>query len=143
VETCAQETQKMEDIMNERGQGWIIFASVILAIAGVMRIFDSIWAFSYHGVLPENFEGAIFGHSLKTYGWVYLIVGIVLILCAIAVLGRSQIARWIGIAAGAVGAISAVWWMPYYPIWAFTYIALGALVVYALAAYGGESATSY
>ncbi|HXW35272.1 MAG TPA: hypothetical protein VEJ87_11895 [Acidimicrobiales bacterium] len=133
----------MEDIMNERGQGWIIFASVILAIAGVMRIFDSIWAFSYHGVLPENFEGAIFGHSLKTYGWVYLIVGIVLILCAIAVLGRSQIARWIGIAAGAVGAISAVWWMPYYPIWAFTYIALGALVVYALAAYGGESATSY
>lgn len=143
METCAQETQKMEDIMNERGQGWIIFASVILAIAGVMRIFDSIWAFSYHGVLPENFEGAIFGHSLKTYGWVYLIVGIVLILCAIAVLGRSQIARWIGIAAGAVGAISAVWWMPYYPIWAFTYIALGALVVYALAAYGGESATSY
>jgi len=91
---------------------------------------------SYHGVLPENLEGAIFGHSLKTYGWVYLVVGVVLILCAFALFGRSQIARWVGVAAGAIGAISAVWWMPYYPIWSLTYVALGTLVIYALAAHG-------
>jgi len=24
--------------------------------------------------------------------------------------------------------ISAVWWMPYYPIWSLTYVALGAAV---------------
>ena len=59
--------------------GWITFAAIILGLAGVMRIFDAIWAFRYHGVLPENLEGAIFGHSLKTYGWVYLIVAVVLI----------------------------------------------------------------
>ena len=47
--------------------------------------------------LPQNFEDAIFGHSLKTYGWVYLIVAIVLILCAFGVLARSQFSRWIGI----------------------------------------------
>jgi hypothetical protein len=82
-----------------------------------MRVFDAIWAFRYHGVLPQNFEDAIFGHSLKTYGWVYLIVAIVLILCAFGVVARSQVSRWIGIFAGAILAISAIWWMPFYPVW--------------------------
>ena len=86
-----------------------------------MRIFDAIWAFRYHGVLPENLENAIFGHSLKTYGRVYLVVAIVLILCSVGVSARSQISRWIGIFAGAVMAISFIWWMPYYPIWSLTY----------------------
>ena len=29
--------------------------------------------------------------------------------------------------------------MPYYPIWSLTYLALGALVICALAAYGGNA----
>jgi hypothetical protein len=116
-----------------------MFAGIMLMIAAVMRFFDAIWAFSYHGALPQNLEGALYGHSLKTYGWVYIVVAIVLFLAAMGVLAGSQLARWIGIAAGAVACISAVWWMPYYPIWSLTYVALGALVVYALAAYGGPS----
>jgi len=99
--------------MEENGEGWLVFAAIVLGIAGIMRIFDAIWAFSYHGALPENLENAIFGHSLKTYGWVYLVVGIVLIVCAGGVVARSQISRWIGVFAGAVMAISAIWWMPY------------------------------
>jgi len=61
-----------------------------------------------------------------------------LILCAFAIAQRSQIARWIGIVAGAVCAITSIWWMPYYPIWSLTYIAIGIGVVFALAAYGGR-----
>jgi amino acid permease len=124
--------------MEQRGDGWLFFAGTVLGIAGIMRIFDSIWAFRYHGVLPENFENAIFGHSLKTYGWVYLVVAIVLIICSVGVLARSQVSRWIGIFAGAVMAISSIWWMPYYPIWSLTYIFVGILVIYALAVYGGR-----
>ena len=125
--------------MDDQGHGWILFSAIVLGVAGIMRIFDAIWAFSYHGVLPENLEGAIFGHSLKTYGWVYLAVGVILLLCALAVMGRSQIGRWVGIVAAAIAAISAVWWMPYYPFWSITYVALGALVIYALGVYGGEA----
>jgi len=51
-----------------RGEGWITFAAIVLAVAGIMRIFDAIWAFGYHRVLPGNLEAAIFGHSLETYG---------------------------------------------------------------------------
>ncbi|MGO9083230.1 MAG: hypothetical protein ACLQDY_30105 [Streptosporangiaceae bacterium] len=125
--------------MDRRGGGWVVFAAIVLSVAGVMRFFDAIWAFSYHGVLPENLEGAIFGHSLKTYGWVYLVVAVVLLLCGFLVLTGSQVGRWVGLAAGAIGCISAIWWMPYYPIWSLTYIAIGALVIYALAAYGGKA----
>ena len=122
--------------MNERGSGWTIFAGIALLVAGVMRIFDSIWAFRYHGVLPSNLEAAIFGHSLKTYGWVYLAVAIILILAGFGVMVQSQVSRWIGIFAAAILGISAIWWMPYYPIWSLTYIGICFFVIYALAAYG-------
>jgi hypothetical protein len=123
---------------NEQGEGWLMFAAIVLWVSGVMRLFDSIWAFRYHGVLPDNLENAIFGHSLKTYGWVYLVVAIILVLCGFGVLARSQISRWIGVFAGAVMAITAIWWMPYYPIWSLTYIAIGILIIYGLGAYGGR-----
>ena len=78
------------------------------------------------------------GDNIRNYAWLWLIVGILLILCAFAIAQRSQIARWIGIVAGAVCAITSIWWMPYYPIWSLTYIAIGIGVVFALAAYGGR-----
>ena len=124
--------------MDENGEGWLIFAAVVLGVAGIMRIFDAIWAFRYHGVLPQNFEDAIFGHSLKTYGWVDLIVAAILIICGFAVVAGSGFARWLGIIAAAIAGINAIWWMPFYPVWAFVYIILAFMVIYALAVYGGD-----
>jgi len=46
--------------------------------------------------------------------------------------------RWVGITAGAIGCISAIWRMPNCPIWSLTYVGIGAPVIYALAVYGGE-----
>jgi hypothetical protein len=120
--------------------GWLFFAGTILGIAGLMRIIDGFWAFAYDGALPENFEGALFGDDLSAYGWAHIIIGSILILASFAVLARSQFARWIGIIAGAIGAISAVWWMPYYPVWALTYVILSVLAVYGLATHGGREA---
>jgi hypothetical protein len=56
--------------------------------------------------------------------------------CAFLVLSGSQAGRWVGIAVGAIGCISAIWWMPPYdPIWSLIYVAIGALVICVLAAY--------
>jgi hypothetical protein len=124
--------------MDNDGKGWLVFAAVVLGVAGIMRIFDGIWAFRYKGNLPDQLQNSLLGTNLKNYGWLWLIVGIVLILCALGVMARSQISRWIGIFAGAVMAISAIWWMPYYPIWSLTYIGIGVLVIYALVVEGGR-----
>jgi hypothetical protein len=119
--------------------GWVAFAAIALTVGGIMRIFDAIWAFRYNGALPANLEDALFGHSLNTYGWVYLVVAAILLASAFMLFRGSQFARWIGVAAGAAVSISAVWWMPYYPIWSLTYIGLGGLVIYALVAHGSRS----
>jgi hypothetical protein len=124
--------------MEQKSDGWILFAGIVLGVAGVMRLFDAIWALHYHSALPQNFDNAIFGHTLRTYGFVYLFVAIILIFCAFGVLARSQFSRWIGIFAGALLSISAVWWMPFYPVWSLAYIFVGILVIYALAAYGAR-----
>ena len=125
------------DVM-EPGFGWLFFAGTILGMAGIMRLFDALWAFRYDGVVADELEGAILGTSLSSYGWLWLIVGILLIVASFAVLYRSQFARWIGIIAGALMSISAIWWMPYYPVWSLVYIMAGFLVVYGLAVYGGR-----
>ncbi|HXW34519.1 MAG TPA: hypothetical protein VEJ87_08060 [Acidimicrobiales bacterium] len=129
--------------MNRKGEGWLVFATVVLGLSGLMRIFDAIWAFSYHGALPDGLQGAIFGHSLKTYGWIYIVEAIILIGAAAGIVAGSPFARWVGIVAGALACLSAIWLMPYYPVWSFTYIVLGALVIYSLAAYGGEPVTEH
>src|SRR3954470_11080770 len=103
------------DVAMGQGEGWRFFAGTVLGIAGIMRFFDAIWAWTYDGALPDNLEGALFGHSLSTYGWVDFVVALVLIGASFGVLSGSQFSRWIGIAAGAIMAISAIWWMPYYP----------------------------
>ena len=123
------------------GEGWLFFAGIVLMIAGVMRLFDAIWAWTYSGPLPSNLQSALLGHSLTTYGWVWLVIAIILFAAGLGVIVRSQFARWFGIAAAAIGAITAIWWMPYYPIWSLTYIALGVMVIYALATYGAAETT--
>ena len=124
--------------MEEKGQGWLVFAAIVLGVMGIMRIFDGIWAIHNNNKIPEGLQGAVLGHSLSTYGWIYLIVGIVLILCAFGVVSRSQVSRWIGVAAAAVLAISALWWMPYYPVWSLTYVGVAVFVIYGLVAYGAR-----
>jgi len=127
------------DITGE-GSGWLFFAGTVLGIAGIMRIFDGIWAFRFDGDPSENLlESAFLGTSLTTYGWVWIVVGVVLIASSFAVLNRSQFARWIGIIAGAMLAITATWWFAYYPVWTIAYILIGLLVVYALAIHGGRN----
>ena len=130
----------MKGHIMEKGGGWRIFAGTVLGITGIMRFFDAIWAWTYEGSVPDRLEGALFGHSLTTYGWVYFIIALILVGSSFGVLTGSEFSRWIGIGAGALLAVTSIWWMPYYPIWSLAYITIGILVIYALAAYGGREA---
>lgn len=120
------------------GAGWLTFAGIMLMVAGVMRLVDGIWALRYDGAVPENLQNAALGHSLTTYGWTWIVVAAILFAAGIGVFTRSQLARWIGIGAAAVGALTAVFWLPYYPVWSIVYILLSFSVIYALGVYGGR-----
>jgi hypothetical protein len=126
--------------------GWLTFSGLVLIIAGIMRILDSIWAFRYKGTPVDSLHQAVFGHSLSTYGWLWLIVGIVLIAAGFLVMGApttmAEIARWVGIVAAAIGSITAISWMPFYPVWSLVYVAIGIGVIYGLVAHWDEEAAA-
>src|SRR5260221_3004150 len=103
--------------MKVEGRGWILFSMIVLLTAGIMRILDGIWMIHNSNAIPISLQGSLFGTSLKTYGWIYLIVGVVLILAALALSSGSELARWIGVFAGMVLSISAVWWIEYAAVW--------------------------
>ncbi len=121
--------------------GWLTFSAVVLILAGVMRVIDAIWALSYHGALPslpDGLSGAVLGSELHTYGWIWLVTGIVLAAAGVMVLGPSkspeaEVSRWVGIVAASLGALSAIVVVPYYPVWALIYIAIAVMVIYGLA----------
>ena len=120
------------------GSGWLVLAGTVLGLAGLMRIIDAIWAFRYNGQLPDNLQDGVLGDSLTGYAWTWLIVGIILVVSSFLILSRSQIARWVGYVAAVILGLSAMTWMPYYPIWSLTYVGIAVLTFYALARYGGR-----
>jgi len=127
-----------QDSYAEPGYGWLFFAGSMMGIAGIMRIFDGIWALRVDNSAP--LDGALLGTDVSTYGWAWLLLGVILLLCSFMVLTKSQFARWIGIIGGAVLAISAIWWMPFYPVWSLMYVFVGVMIVYGLAVYGSRDA---
>src|ERR1044071_7129604 len=75
-----------DEFVPEEGTGWLFFAASMLGIAGIMRIFDSIWAFQYHGALPDGLKDGVLGSDLHNYAWLWLVVGAVLVLSSFLVL---------------------------------------------------------
>jgi low temperature requirement protein LtrA len=122
---------------NEHTSRWLTFSSIILVFAGIMKIFDSIWAFNAKEDVERLLSDATLGSSAKTYGWLWLVLGMLLVVAGFAVLVGSQLGRWFGIVAAGIAAIGTMAWMPYYPVWALTYVVLAVLVIYGLAVHGG------
>ena len=116
--------------------GWLTFAGVLLIVTGIMRIIDSIWAFSYNGTVVDNLHGAILGHSLTTYAVIWLIVGITSVVTGYLVLRpgslSAEVSRRVGVGVAGFNAILAMSWMPYYPVWSLVYIGMGIVIIYAL-----------
>ena len=126
--------------------GWLTFAGVLLIVTGFMRIIDSIWAFSYNGTLVDKLHGALLGHSLTTYAVIWLIVGITSVVTGYMVTRpgslSAEMSRRAGMAVAGFNALLAMTWMPYYPLWALLYIAMGVIVIYALVVHFHEEVTT-
>jgi len=143
AQTKTSGTPREGQVTAMKRSGWLTFSAVVLILAGIMRMIDAIWAFGYNGLIPDGLRGALLGSSLATYGWTWLVTGVILIAAGALVLGPgdrpgAEISRWLGIIAAFLGAISAIFVMPYYPVWALAYIAIAIMVIYGLSAHYGE-----
>jgi uncharacterized Tic20 family protein len=121
------------------GRGWITFAGVMLIVAGLLNLVDGLWALdrSDSPAISDDVEEMLwYTDSLETWGWIYTIVGAVLVLVGIGVLTRNQWARWIGVGAASASMVVNMMWVFVYPIPALIHVTVAAMVVYALTAYG-------
>ena len=122
------------------GAGWLLFAATMLGLAGIMGVLDGIIALAKSKVY---FAGSSFVISdVRTYGWITLLVGVLLVLAAGGVLSGSSWSRWFGIFAAGLSAVAHFTWMQVYPFWSLVIIAIDILVIYALASYGGRRTTA-
>jgi hypothetical protein len=119
-----------------RGEGWLTFAAVVLVMAGVMRIIDAFWAFDKDDELNQRLQVLLYDDDLAAYGWLWLVVGILLVAAGFGVLSGSQWARWFGIFMAAIAGVSSMLWIYDFPVWSLVGVVISLLVIYALAAYG-------
>ena len=121
----------------DRGLGWILFAWLMLLVAGVLSIIDGIAALSQASFFHDYGAHYVAG-NLTTWGWVILIVGIVEIIAAVSVWRGGNFGRWIGILVAAISLILTLFWIPIVPFWALMIMFMDVLVIYGLAVYGGQ-----
>jgi|SRR5690348_5796064 hypothetical protein len=116
--------------------GWLVFAALMLGLAGAFNIIDGIIALSKSKFFTHN-ATYVFS-DLRTWGWIVLGLGIIQTLAAFAVPKLAQWARWFGIAVAGLNAIAQLVWIPAYPLWSISMFAVDILVIYGLAVYGSR-----
>src|SRR5688500_11803431 len=82
--------------------GWITFSGVMIIVAGFLNLVDGLWALDVSdsaAVSDEVEELLWYNDNLETWGWIYTVVGLALILVGVGVFTRSNLARWIGVGA--------------------------------------------
>jgi hypothetical protein len=76
--------------------------------------------------------------NVTGWGWIHLILGIVVLLAGIALIGGATWARVVGVVLAGVVAVANFLWLPYQPLWSVIIIALSVVVVWALTAHGRD-----
>ena len=111
--------------------GGITFAATMMfligifqAIAGLSAIFDDEFY-----VVAGNYA---FDLDVTAWGWVHLLLGILLLVAGWGLYARNVWAGSLAIVLAALSAVANFFFIPYYPFWSILVIALDVWVIWAL-----------
>lgn len=102
-----------------------------------MKVFDAFWAFKYDDDISEDVQTIVFERDPATWGWIWMAVGVVLIVAGCSVLVGAQWARWVGIVAASLAALAFFPWIYFQPIWTMFSVTLMIVAIAALALEAG------
>lgn len=119
--------------------GGVIFAATMMIIIGVFQALEGLAAIiddEFYVVLPNY----TFDLDVSAWGWVHLILGIVIALAGFYLFTGSSVAGGVAIGLAALSAIANFFFIPYYPFWSLLIIAIDVFVIWAIARSGILSA---
>jgi len=122
--------------------GWSVFAAYILMMMGVFQALAGIAALANDDkfVVTEDYVLTL---DVTQWGWVHLIIGIVVFLAGLGIFTGNVLARTVGVLVAIGSAVSAFVFLPIQPIWSSILIAIAVAVIWALTAHGRDIATDY
>jgi hypothetical protein len=117
--------------------GFIMFAAFLMMLMGGFHAFTGLV-----GIIDDAFYESpreyFTDFSASTWGWVQLVVGIVVFLAGIALLSGALWARIVAVLIALGSALINFAFLPYYPVWSIIMIAISIGVLWAVLAHGGE-----
>ena len=126
---------------DEAASGWavgfILFAAIMMIMAGIFQALQGLVA-----IFENEFYVATRNYLLKfdatTWGWIHLILGLVVAFAGWGLLSGRTWARTVAITVAVLSAIANFAFIPYYPFWSLLIITLDIFVIWAVAAHGGQ-----
>ena len=111
--------------------GGLAFAACILTLIGAFQVIAGLAAVfeDEFYVVTQNYA---FDLDVSAWGWIHLLLGVLLIATGIGLFSRSP---WAGVTAIFLAMLSAVvnfFFIPYYPFWSIVVIALNVWVIWSL-----------
>ncbi|MEV0340802.1 hypothetical protein AB0H49_17420 [Nocardia sp. NPDC050713] len=111
--------------------GTSIGAAILLLTVGVLQILEGISAVvddELFVVGPEY----VYQFDISTWGWIHIVIGAILVVCAIGLMTGSTWGRIAAIVIAAIAIIANFASLPYYPYWSILIIALSIVVIWAV-----------
>ncbi|MYS36903.1 hypothetical protein K388_02911 [Streptomyces sp. KhCrAH-43] len=135
--SAAQTTHGTDGPHHPFRTGWTAFAAVLMIFGGAMAIFQGISAIAKDDVFVAT-RNYVFQFNLTGWGWIHLILGIVIVIAGCALFTGALWARVIGVLLAGLGALANFAWLPHYPLWSIVLIAIDVFIIWALCT-GGDS----
>jgi hypothetical protein len=109
-----------------------------MILVGSFQAIDGLIALFKDELYVVRPDGLVVNVDYTAWGWVHLLLGLVLIAAGAAVFSGRIWGRTIGVVAAIISAVVNFAFIPAYPVWSLLIITVDVLVIYALIAHGGE-----
>jgi hypothetical protein len=119
--------------------GFTAFAGFLMVMIGAFHVIDGLTAIFKDEVFASVGDYT-FKFDVTTWGWIHLIVGIIIVLAGFGLFAGAVWARIVGVIMAAVSAIGTFAYLPWSPVWAILIITLDVVVIWALTAHGRDIA---
>jgi len=114
-----------------RTSGWVVFAAVLMVMAGIFGMINGVIALTKDEVYLVT-EDRVVLFDFTEWGWIHLILGAIVFFAGLAVTTGVLWARLIGVLLAVIFVISQIAFIEAYPFWTLFTMGLGIAVIFAL-----------